>query len=155
MNFKARIYRVEINLCVDVPREVTDTMKPTKGYIRIKGTINGFNFIQTLVPVKNGPYRLFVNFIMLKGGKAVEGDEVSFNIKQNFTAIEKQYPMPAQLLDQLQSTNLVDEFEGLSPTRKKDILKYLSYVKTEETLQKNINKVLDQLRNNVKNVRIP
>ena len=67
--FDAKIYKIGINWAVDVPQSIVQEMTPEKGYIRIKGQINDFDFIQTLIPVKNAPYRLFVNQIMMKGGK--------------------------------------------------------------------------------------
>ncbi|HTM97579.1 MAG TPA: YdeI/OmpD-associated family protein [Pedobacter sp.] len=153
--FKAKIYTIGINWAVDVPREISEKMLPEKGYIRIKGQINHFDFIQTLVPVKNAPYRLFVNFIMMKGGKTAVGEIASFEIEQNHTHVDKIYPMPKLLADTLEYHQLTDDFNQLTPTRIKDILKYLFYVKTEETLKKNIDKVVTQLKNKEKNTRIP
>ena len=154
-HFKAKIYQIGINWAVDVPRSITDQMKLEKGYIRIKGQLNDFNFIQTLVPVKNAPYRLFVNFIMMKGGKTALGEVADFKIEQNFTVVDQMYEMPELLADFLAQHQLQAQFDQLSPFRKKDILKYLSYVKTEETMIKNIDKVISQLKNKDKDVRIP
>ncbi len=154
-NFKAKIYKIGINWAVDVPALISEKMFPEKGYIRIKGQINGFDFIQTLVPIKNAPYRLFVNLIMMKGGKTELGEVASFNIEQNLTKIEKMYEMPQLLAQALNEHYLTDDFNRLSPSRIKDILKYLSYVKTEETMRKNIDKVIFQLKNKIKNTRIP
>jgi hypothetical protein len=154
-NFKAKIYKIGINWAVDVPKELADQMKPEKGYIRIKGTINGFEFIQTLVPVKNGPYRLFVNFIMMKGGKTALGETASFEIEQNFTVVDQMYAMPKLLQKALDKHQLREQFNLLTPSRRKDILKYLSYVKTERTMLGNIEKVAAQLKNKNKDVRIP
>lgn len=154
-NFKARIYKNGINAAVDVPVEVTQGMVADKGYIRIKGTINGFGFTQTLVPVKDALYRLFVNIPMLKGGNASIGSIAEFAIAQDFTKKEDYYPMVPQLAERLQAENLTNAFDALSPSRKKDILKYLGYIKTDETLQKNIEKVILQLQQKKTYVRIP
>ena len=97
MPFKARIYKVGINPCVEVPATVTAKMKPAKGYIRVTGKINGFDFRQTLCPIKDAPYRLYVNFIMLKGGQAKLGDIASFSLTQDFTEQKKMYPMAPAL----------------------------------------------------------
>lgn len=153
--FQEKIYKIGINWAVDVPAEISEKMLPEKGYIRIKGQINNFDFIQTLVPVKDAPYRLFVNLMMMKGGKTALGQIASFQIEQNHTEVEKMYPMPKLLADELEHHQLTNDFNQLTPSRKKDILKYLSYVKTEETLKKNIQKVVVQLKNKETNVRIP
>lgn len=153
--FKAKIYKTGINWAVDVPKEITDSLSPEKGYIRVRGQINDFDFIQTLVPVKNAPYRLFVNLIMMKGGKTALGEVASFIIEQNEVALVKMYPMPKLLSAILKKEKLNNSFDALSEARKKDILKYLSFIKTEETLLKNIEKVILQLKQQSKDVRIP
>lgn len=153
--FKATLYKTGINAAVDVPHEITDDMQPDKGYIRIKGIINGFRFEQTLVPVKGAPYRLFVNIPMLKGGKTAIGDVAEFRIAQDFTPKEQYYEMNAQLQERLEDENLAGAFDALTPSRKKDIMKYLFYIKTEATLQKNIEKVITQLQDKSTDVRVP
>lgn len=130
-------------------------MVAEKGYIRIKGTINGFDFTQTLVPVKSAPYKLFVNIPMLKGGNAEIGDTAEFAIEQDFTKKEDYYPMVPELEKRLKTEKLTDAFDALTPSRKKDILKYLGYIKTEITLQKNIDMVILQLQEKKTDVRVP
>lgn len=154
-NFKAIIYKTGINAAVDVPVDVTQGMVADKGYIRIKGTINNFAFTQTLVPVKNAPHRLFVNIPMLKGSDAEIGHVAEFAFEQDFTQKEDYYPMLPQLEKQLKAEKLTDTFEALTPARKKDILKYLGYIKTEATLKKNIDKVITQLLQKKTDVRVP
>jgi len=154
-HFTAQIYKTGINWCVDVPERITKKLVAVKGYIRIKGKINAFDFTTSLVPVKDAPYRLFVNAAMMKGGKTALGEVAKFSIEQNETKVEKEYAQPKLLLAALKKENLSDEFNSLTPSRKKDILKYLSYIKTEETLNKNIAKLILQLKSKSKNVRIP
>jgi Bacteriocin-protection, YdeI or OmpD-Associated/Domain of unknown function (DUF1905) len=150
-----KIYKTGINAAVDVPKDITDAMTTAKGYIRIKGAINGFAFRQTLVPVKDAPYRLFVNIPMLKGGNAAIGDTAEFAIQKDKTPVEKDYEMNAILQEQLKANKLQEAFEALTPSRKKDILKYLSYIKTEATARKNVDKVISQLKNKITDTRIP
>lgn len=154
-SFQAVIYKTGINYCVDVPREITMQLEAVKGYISIKGTINGFPFTKSLVPVKNACYRLFVNIPTLKGAHAKHGDTASFVIAQNRDTAQKHYPMPDLLYATLEKENLLQQFNNLSAARKKDVLKYLSQLKTTTTLQNNINKIITQLHKNVTNVRIP
>lgn len=155
LHFKAKIYKTGINWCVDVPSKIAEQLEKEKGYIRIKGLINDFEFKTNLVPVKNAPHRLYVNGLMMKGGKTGLGKVASFDIEQNKVKIELEYPFPFALKKSLTQHGLTKDFTALSPTRKKDILKYLYYIKTEETLLKNIEKVILQLNNKEKNVRIP
>lgn len=154
MPFKARIYKVGINPCVEVPRSVTEKMKPVKGYIRVTVKINGNAFTQTLVPVKDAPYRLYVNMPMLKGANVTVGDVATFTLTQSHSR-KKDYSMHPALLTALKSNKLTSAFNELTPSRQKDILKYLGSLKTQATLLKNINKVIGQLRKIQSNVRIP
>lgn len=155
INFKAKIYKVGINTCVDVPISVTQKMTATKGYIKVKGTINDFYFTKTLVPVKESPYRLFVNILMLKGSESKIGDTINFSIEQDFKKVKKDYPMPPALRKQLKEKKLLKDFNDLAVSRKLDILKYLSYIKTDDTLQKNISKIIGKLEAKEKTIRIP
>ena len=66
----------------------------------MKGHIDDYPFEQTLVPVKDGPYRLYVNGLMLKGSGAKVGDTMTFNIEQT-TAKRKDVTMPADLRSKL------------------------------------------------------
>jgi hypothetical protein len=155
LSFKAKILKTGINWYVNVPTKITEQMSVVKGHIRIKGMINGFEFTKTLMPVKNSAHRLFVNGVMMKGGKTALGEFANFEIEQDENKAANDYPIPAQLVEQLDKNELRKDFDTLTASRKKDILKYLSYVKTQETLLKNIDKLIDQLKNNEKNVRIP
>jgi hypothetical protein len=143
-SFKAIIYKTGINPCVDVPLKISRTMKAVKGYIPVSGTINGHSFIQTLVPVKDAPYRLFVNGPMLKGSGTKPGDTVNFSIEQDFAARDE--PFPAAFKKALVSNALLPEFDQLTPARKKEVLRYLNHLKTKESLQRNIEKVIAQLQ---------
>lgn len=154
-HFKAKIYKTGINWCVDVPIKITEQMIADKGYIKIKGQINNFGLAKTLVPVKNAPYRLFVNLKMMKGGKTALGEVAGFDIEQENNKVVKEYPIPNLLIELLDKNKLTDDFKNLTSSRKKGILKYLSYIKTEEIMRKNIDNLVNQIKNKEKNVRIP
>jgi len=143
--FRAKIYKVGINLCVDVPRRVTAQMIPSRGYIPVQGRIKEYRFEQTLVPVKNRPYRLYVNGLMLKGSGTALGDSVTFSIEQT-AAKRKDSFMPKDLKRKLVETKLMSAFSNLVPSRQKEILRYLNYLKTPEAKARNIDKVLGFLK---------
>ena len=153
--FLAKIYSIGINWCVDVPLEITNCLIVDRGRINIKGKINGFDFFKTLMPVKNATHRLFVNKTMMKGGNTALGEVASFEIGQDYNKVIKAYPVPKLVTEQLIENNLLADFNKLTASRKRNILKYFSYIKTEATLMKNINKLISQLRNKEKNVRVP
>jgi hypothetical protein len=143
-SFEARIYKVGINPCVDVPMNITAKMTASKGYIPIKGKIKSYDFQQTLVPVKNAAYRLYVNGPMLKGSDSKVGDQVKFIIEQNPEL--KIEPMPEDLEKKLNENAVMPAFKKLTAGRQKEILRYLNFLKTEEALLRNIDKVISQLK---------
>jgi hypothetical protein len=153
--FKAKIYKVGINPCVKVPHRITKTMKPEKGYIAIKGKIENHSFKQTLVPIKGEPYRLYVNAPMLKGANVKLGQTVGFSIEQNFSTKSREFPMISMFKKELNKHSLYPEFKKLTPSRQKDILKYLNYLKSEEALQRNIKKAIAQLKKKNHKTSIP
>jgi hypothetical protein len=144
--FKAKIYKVGINPCVKVPLRITKQMIPLKGYIPIQGKIKNHNFIQTLVPVKGEGYRLYVNGPMLKGSGTKLGDMVNFEIKQDVKQKNRMPLMNKMLEKELKENNLLESFEKLIPSRRKDILRYLNNLKSQDTLIRNVDKVIKALR---------
>lgn len=153
--FSAKIYLTRINWCVDVPAEITNDLIIDKGRINIKGKINGFSFTKTLMPVKNSAHRLFVNKEMMLGGKTALEKVAIFEIQQDNEKVVKQYPIPNLLSQYLDKNNLLTDFNNLTNSRKRAILKYMSYIKKEDTLVKNIEKLITQLKDKEKNIRIP
>lgn len=145
--FKTKIYKVGINLCVKVPLRITKTMEPAKGYIRIKGTIENHTFEQTLVPVKNSNYRLFVNGPMLKGSGMSLGKTATFVIEQDFSTLPRRDSAMSPVFKKLLSrANVIKSFQALTPYRQKEILRYLYYLKTDNAKIRNMQKVIDQLK---------
>jgi len=145
-SFKARIYKVGINPCVKVPWRITDKLTATKGYIPIKGTIGKHFFQQTLCPVKNQGYRLYVNGPMLKGSGLEVADTAHFIIEQDTLERNLDHPMPKGFKKQLKEHGLLKIFQQLAPSRQKEINRYLNNLKTEESLTRNINKLINALQ---------
>jgi len=145
-SFKAKIYKVGINPCVKVPARITKTMTTVKGYIPVKGTIEAHPFEQTLCPVKNDLYRLYVNGLMMKGADVKLGQTVNFTIEPTVKQRDSDIQIPPQLKKKLQENKLAKIFEALAPYRRKEILRYLNHIKTEETVLKNIDRLINVLQ---------
>lgn len=144
--FKATIQKIGINPCVEVPVRITDKMKVSKGFIYIKGKINGHEFVQTLMPAKNKPYRLYVNGPMLKGAHLVNGDTATFTIEHNPHHEERTPKILPVFNKRLRQEKLGKRFQSLTPSRRKEILRYMSFLKTQESVGRNIEKVIRQLK---------
>lgn len=146
-SFKSLVYKVGVNPCVDVPQKISKLLEAQRGYIRIKGTINGHLFKQTLVPVKNGPYRLYVNGPMMKGGKVLVNDIASFRITQDDKPPVK-FKMTLALKKTLGEHKQLARFKMLRPSRQQEVLRYLSRLKSEDAIQRNIQRVVKMLKEN-------
>ena len=145
-SFDAKIYKVGINPCVKVPKKITDQMVPVRGYIPVKGKIERYTFTQTLVPIKDAPFRLYVNGSMLKGADVSVGDTVHFILEQDAGQRSRKVSMPKYFKVRLEKNGVWNDFKNLTPSRQKEILKYLTYLKTEESRERNMEKVIGELR---------
>ena len=145
-SFKAKIYIVGVNACVKVPLRITKKLEATKGYIPIKGKIENHFFQQTLCPVKEEGYRLYVNGPMLKGAGVKVGQTAHFMIEQDTLERNKNHPMPTLFKKKLEEHGLLVIFQELTPSRQKEINRYLNNLKSEEALTKNIDKMINVLK---------
>ncbi|MBI5856652.1 MAG: DUF1905 domain-containing protein [Sphingobacteriales bacterium] len=145
-SFKARIYKVGINSCIKVPKNISNKLIAEKGYIPIKGTIEGFFFQQTLCPVRGEGYRLYVNGIMIKGGKVKNGQTARFIIEQDSWERNRNFPMLPAFRKELKKNKLLNTFLQLSASRQKEVNRYLNHLKTKEAQQRNIERMISVMK---------
>lgn len=135
--FKANLAIIGVNPFVFVPEPIlasifSEAGKKT-GSIPIAGKINGKEFRQTLVRF-NGNWRLYVNTSMLKNSPKRIGEEVEFEI--NFDPSDRSIPIPDQLQQALElHTDAKAVFLALSPSRKREIVRYIARLKSPEILE--------------------
>ncbi len=154
-SFKARIYKVGINPCVKVPKRISNKLIATKGYIPVKGKIEDHFFQQTLVPVKNEGYRLYVNGPMLKGANLKLGQTAHFTIEQDTLERNRDHPMHMAFKGRLAEHDLLETFQQFTPSRQKEINRYLNNLKSEEALNKNIDKLIRALKGKGSSMLMP
>ena len=145
--FSATIYKLGINPVVDPPERVLNAIFKqagrSNGPIRVRGKLNRALFQQTLVKY-SGTWRLYVNGVMLKASGAKVGDTVRLEVEFDQSLPEVGMP-PA--LERAFSRDRVARiaFEKLVPSRQKEILRYIGSLKTDESIRKNIEKIIRQL----------
>jgi sulfur relay (sulfurtransferase) DsrC/TusE family protein len=119
--------------------------------VPIRGKINGAKFEQSLVRYQ-GDWRLYVNIIManaagIKFSKSISeivGTVATFEIEFNPTP--PVYKMVTFLQKSLNSNPTAkDNWEKLPPSRQKEILRYFSWLKSDESKQRNLKKVIEAL----------
>ena len=145
--FKATIDIIGINPFVFLPAAVLTSIQKqankTKSPIRVKGTIGGHDFTQTLVKY-SGDWRLYINGPMLKAANKKVGDTIV--VKIEFNTSEKKVLMNPKLeaaLDQNEKAKQV--FNSLSPSRQNEIVRYIANLKSEAAIEKNVRRAVQFL----------
>ena len=149
VRFKAKIGKLGINPVIDPPEGVLaaifEQAGRSKGPVPVRGTLDGAAFAQTLVKY-GGKWRLYVNGEMMKASDVRVGDFA--NIELEYDPKPRTLPVPPRLEAALRSDPIAAAaFAVLTPGRRKEILRYLGSLKTEASLERNIERVLVQLRN--------
>lgn len=147
LSFSAEIFIIGVNPYVYFPKSVLEELfgqsGKDKGAIPVKGKINGKDFSQTLVKYA-GAWRLYINGVMRKAAGVDVGSTVLIEIA--YDPIPRLESMPSLFKDMLEQYPKAKEaFEHLAPSRKKEILRYLNFLKSEETLKKNVDIVIAHL----------
>lgn len=139
-SFTAEIRIIGINPYVLLPEEVLAKLfaqaGKEKGPIPVRGTVGGHAFMQTLVKYA-GAWRLYINGSMLKATKKKVGDGIA--VRLAFDPSDRSTPMPAALEAALKkSSKARTVFDALAPYRRKEIMRYIAHLKSEEAIQKNV-----------------
>jgi len=146
--FKSRIYKIGINPVIDPPdfalAAVFAQAGVSKGPIPVRGFLNGAEFVQTLVKFR-GAWRLYINGPMLKASGLQTGDVATVGME--FDPRPRDIPMPEKFAEALkQDPKAAAEFKKLAPSRQKEILRYLSALKTGDAVKRNVRRVMLQLK---------
>ena len=146
-SFTAKILIVGINPFVVVPQEILDylffKLGKDKGRIPVKGSINENDFLQTLVKCGK-EWRLFINTPMRKLAGAEVNDIVTITIDYNDKP--RIFPMPEKLQSALDKNKKANKlFNKLNASRQREIIRYISSLKTEGGVNRTINKVIQEL----------
>lgn len=144
VEFSATIEIIGINPFVYLPEDVLNSVfqqaGKNKGTIPVKMTIDGHEFPQTLVKY-SGYWRLYLNAPMRKAAGKELSDAAVFGIR--FDPEERVVPMHPKFIKALQENEEAKLlFENLPASRRLEIVRYLSFLKTEESLDRNIAKAI-------------
>lgn len=138
--FATEVRIIGVNPYVLLPevtlRELFAQAGKEKGPIPVRGTLDGHAFIQTLLRYA-GAWRLYLNGPMLKTAKKGVGDRVSVRIA--FAPSDRTISMPRALGSALKkNVNARKVFDALAPSRRKEIMRYIAHLKSEESIKKNV-----------------
>jgi len=145
--FKAKIEIIGINPFVFLPDRVLKSLftqsGKDKGPIRVHGTIEGHPYKQTLVKY-SGSWRLYINGPMLKAANKKVGDRTTLTIE--FDPKDRSIPMHPKLEAALKANKTAKAtFDKLCPSRKNEVVRYISHLKTEASVDKNVARAINFL----------
>lgn len=151
-SFKAVIEIIGVNPYVFVPEPILAQLMQeagkSKGPIPIKGFLNKKPYTQTLVKF-SGAWRLYINTTMLKNSPRRVGETIEISVA--YDPASRAFEAPAGFVLALKNNPKAQKiFEQLSPSRKNEIVRYLARLKSEEILQKNIEKAIQFLLGNAR-----
>ncbi len=138
--FSATVEIIKGNPYVLIPQIILHQIfidaQKSKGPIPVKGTVNEKQYQQTLVKY-SGDWRLYINMKMLKDSPRRIGEtiRVVIEIDQSDRTIVP-HPLFVQALEENEEAQEV--FNRLSPSRQKEIVRYISNLKTEESIVRNV-----------------
>lgn len=155
LKFLGRVSIIHGNPYVRPPDDVLEALFEQAGKktspISIKGKINGARFQQSLVRYM-GDWRLYVNIIMAKAAKIkfiksiseIVGNETTFEIQ--FDTKPPIYKMVTLLKNSLDNNPVAKaNWEKLTPSRQKEVLRYFSWLKSDEAKERNLKKIIEML----------
>jgi len=146
-SFTATLEIIGINPFIFVPEEVLNTIFEKSGRnkspIPVKGTVNGKEFKQNLMKYL-GEWRLYVNLIMLKNSPKRIGEIIEVVLEYDDS--DRSISIHPQLEMAIKESSLATEnFEKLIPSRKHELIRYINNLKTEASIQRNIEKIIRHL----------
>ncbi len=145
--FSATIQIIGINPFVFLPEKTLQAIfkqaAKNKGKIPVKMKIDGHEFIQTLIKY-SGEWRLYLNTPMRKAAQKDVGDTATFEIE--FDPGERIIPMHPKLAEAFeQNIAAKNIFDNLRPSLQLEIVRYISHLKTIESVNKNVLKAINFL----------
>jgi hypothetical protein len=145
--FNTQIEIIGINPFVKVPDKILAFIfkqaRKDRGAIPVRGAINEKPYRQALVKY-SGLWRLYINVSMLKDSPKRIGEKISVTIE--FDPGSREIPMHAVLKAALEKNRKAEsKFESLSPSRKKEIVRYIHNLKSDEAIARNVLKIIKHL----------
>jgi hypothetical protein len=132
---------------LSAPFDVEETFG-TKARVPVRGTINGFPFRSSLMPM-GGCHRMVVNKTIRDGAGVKAGDTVSVVMERDER--ERTIVPPSLLKKELAKSNTAQaNWEKQSFTNKKEMARAITQVKQEGTRARRLAKVMDVLKNGKK-----
>jgi Bacteriocin-protection, YdeI or OmpD-Associated/Domain of unknown function (DUF1905) len=146
--FVAKIQKIWIMRCVDVPRDISKAVKKEAGgnpkHIPVHGWIDGLAFQNTLVPRGGGNYRFHVNSkiwrkLQIDAGAAVE-------VTMLLDREPREAAVPPDLAAELAGTpRVLAAFNAVTPSLRRHIVRWIESAKQSRTRDKRIQQTVKNM----------
>ncbi len=103
-----------------------------------------------MMPAGDGSFYLYLHGDVRKASGTQVGDTVTVHVQfDDAYQSGPTHSMPQQLVEAMaQDANVRQNWDALTPSRQKEVLRYLASLKSQEALARNIAKVINVLRGN-------
>jgi len=146
--FVAKIQKIWIMRCIDVPRDISKAVKKEAGgnprHIPVHGWIDGLAFENTLVPRGGGNYRFHINSkiwrkLKIDAGAAVE---VTMLLDQE----PREAVVPPDLAAELSGTpRALAAFNAITPSLRRHLVDWVDKAKQSKTRDKRIQFIVKRM----------
>lgn len=145
--FDAELKIIVGNPFVFIPAPILEKLfleaNKTKGPIPVRGTINGKKYQQTVLKY-SGEWRLYINMKMLQDSPRRIGEIITVEI--DYDPCERTIEFHPKLKQALiENKQAKATFDNLSPSRQKEIVRYIANLKTERSVEKNVTRAINFL----------
>ena len=140
-SFAARIQKIWIMRCVDLPRDISKQIRDAAGEnaqrVPVRGWIEGQAMQNTLVPAGGGRYRLHIHSNIWRKLKIDAGAPV--DVALIIERERRETPVPADLAAELaDEPRALAAFQGLTPAFRRQIIIFLEKAKQAKTREKRV-----------------
>jgi hypothetical protein len=147
LQFKAKIEIIGVNPYVLLPEHVLAQLfvqaGKDKGKIPLQMTMDGHRFTQTLVKYA-GHWRLYLNTPMRKAAGKDVGDTAIFEVAYD-PEVRTIAPHPRLVQALAADKDAKAVYDGLRPSLQLEIVRYISFLKTEKSVDRNVLRAIDFL----------
>jgi hypothetical protein len=142
--FAGRMDRVGIIRYVDVPAVISKTLGPEQTNLPVRGTVEGVPVQTTLVSRGNRCHRMAIHGDIRKKLRVDTGAILEIAIERDEASREPILP-PALLVTLRQSPRAQTVFKGMTTALRRQIVRNITSVKSQEALERRVLKVVTRL----------
>jgi len=142
--FSSRIYKVGLIRYVDVPAEVTRKMSAREAHVPVRGTVEGIALRTTMVSRGRGCHRVAIHGDIRKKLRIDAGAFVEIAIERDDEPREPILP-PFLVLSLRNAPKAQAAFRSMTTALRRQIVRYLTAVKQQATLERRVTKFVRQL----------